>query len=56
MYVEFRQKFLSKPWLRISLFAAILVILLALLQTAYIVAGYYWQDKPKYIKPTLSQK
>ena len=41
LYVEFRAKFCSRPWLWMSAFAAILLLLLSLLQTIYTVLGFY---------------
>ena len=41
MYVEFREKYFSRPWLTISLLVAFLLLLFSLLQTGYTIAGYY---------------
>ena len=41
MYVEFREKYFSRPWLTISLIVAFLLLLCSLVQTCYTVAGYY---------------
>ena len=41
MYVEFHEKFFSRPWLTTSVIAAILILILTLLQTIYTILGYY---------------
>ena len=41
MYVEFREKFFSRPWLTASVISAILLLVLTLLQTVYAIVGYY---------------
>ena len=51
MYVEFREKYFSKPWLTISLFAGFLLLLVSLVQTGYTVAGYYGKDNPSAAPP-----
>ena len=41
MYVEFHEKFFSRPWLTVSVITAILLLILTLLQTVYTILGYY---------------
>ena len=41
MYVEFHEKFFSRPWLTTSVIDAILILILTLLQTIYTILGYY---------------
>ena len=41
MYVEFHEKFFSRPWLTTSVIDAILILILTLLQTVYTILGYY---------------
>ena len=41
VYVEFRAKFFSRPWLWMSAFAATILLLLTLLQTIYTLLGFY---------------
>ena len=44
MYVEFREKYFSRPWPTISLLSAFLLLLFTSVQTGYTVAGYYKPD------------
>ena len=41
MYVEFREKYFSRPWLTMSLLAAFLLLIFSLVQTSYTVLGFY---------------
>ena len=41
MFVEFHEKFFSRPWLTTSVIAAILILILTLVQTVYTILGYY---------------
>ena len=41
MYVEFHDRYLSRPWLTASVIAAILLLVFTLLQTVYTILGYY---------------
>ena len=41
MYVEFREKYFSRPWLTASVIAAVLVLIFTLVQTVYTILGYY---------------
>ena len=41
LYVEFRAQFCSRPWLWMSAFAAMILLILALLQTIYTLLGFY---------------
>ena len=41
VYVEFHEKYFSKPWLAISLLVGFLLLIFSLVQTSYTVAGYY---------------
>ena len=41
MYAEFREKYLSRPWLAISLLVGFLLLLMSILQTGYGIAAYY---------------
>ena len=41
MYVEFHEKFFSRPWLTTSVIAGILILIFTLLQTIYTILGYY---------------
>ena len=41
MYVEFREKYFSRPWLAISLLVGFLLLLMSILQTGYGIAAYY---------------
>ena len=41
IYAEFREKYLSRPWLAISLLVGFLLLLMSILQTGYGIAAYY---------------
>ena len=41
LYVEFCAKFCSRPWLWMSVFAAMILLILSLLQTIYTMLGFY---------------
>ena len=41
VYVEFHEKYFSRPWLTASVLAAILLLVFTLLQTVYTILGYY---------------
>ena len=41
MYVEFHEKFFSRPWLTASVTTAILLLILTFLQTFYTILAYY---------------
>ena len=41
IYVEFRAKYFSKPWLWISVITAFLLLSVSILQTSYTILAYY---------------
>ena len=41
MFVEFREKFFSRPWLTASVISAILLLVMTLVQTVYTILDHY---------------